>query len=54
MDEPILHILFDTAEKVDGMIGHDGTKDNPMIVQPEDMDDFLMGVKTLVDYINEM
>ena len=54
MDEPILHIIFDTARKVDDLIGHDETKEQPMYVKPEDMDDFLMGVKTLVDYINDM
>lgn len=53
-DEPILHIIFDTARKVDDMILHDETKEQPMYVLPKDMDDFLMGVKTLVDYINEI
>lgn len=53
-NEPVLHILFDAARKVDDMIGHDETKEYPMFVKPEDMDDFLIGVKTLVDYINEM
>lgn len=53
-DEPILHIIFDAASKVDDMILHDETKDQSMYVPPENMDDFLMGVKTLVDYVNEM
>ncbi len=54
MDEPVLHIIFDTARKVDDMIGHDETKDTAMFVKPEDMYTFLDGVKTLIDYINEM
>ena len=53
-NEPILHIIFDTARKVDDLILHDETKEQSMFVRPEDMDNFLMGVKTLVDYINEM
>ena len=54
MGEQFLHELFKVARDVDDIIKHDETAEQSMYVTPEDMDDFLLGVKTLVDLINEM